>query len=266
MSKNLYATMACIAALTTPSFAIAQDDKASKDVEGYVQLSLGASILSDSDNSGSFAGDFTTGEGTSIPAGTVLPDGTPVGWTTSFDTGLSFGAAIGARYGAFRGELEFARQGNDVDTHVGVEAGGIALGEEDAGVLVTGADNLGVSVADLVADGKGDIRTNFLLANVLYDFQNQSMITPYIGGGIGVGFVDVDYSPSDVPIIQDNSTAFAYQAIAGVTAAVGAKSDLFLAYRYRATSDVDVRADLFAADFDIENRASIVEIGFRHSF
>jgi hypothetical protein len=42
--------------------------------------------------------------------------------------------------------------------------------------------------------------------------------------------------------------------------------DLLVAYRYRATTDVSVEADLFSADFDIENRASIVEAGLRFTF
>ncbi|MAW79129.1 MAG: hypothetical protein CMI63_02745 [Parvularcula sp.] len=232
----------------------------------YVSLSGGVSLLGDSDNEGAFDGAFTTGEGTTIPAGTVLPDATPVGWETDFDTGFAIAGALGKRYGAFRGEIEVAYQTNDIGSHAGVTAAGIALDAEDAGVLITGSPNIGVSVGDLVADGQGDVSNIFVMANVFYDFDTGGPLKPYIGAGIGVGFVDVDYSPSAVAIIQDDATAFAYQGAAGLAYEVSSSIDLTLAYRYRATTDVSVEASLFPADFDIENSASVVEAGLRFNF
>ncbi|MEM6834414.1 MAG: P44/Msp2 family outer membrane protein [Pseudomonadota bacterium] len=243
--------------------ANAQQDKTS---DYYASLSAGVSLLGNSSNDGQFVGDFTTGAGTTIPAGTVLPDGTDVGWETEFDTGFAISGAFGKYFGPIRGELEVAYQSNDVDTHTGVSAGGIDLSAEDAGVLVTGADNLGPTVSQLVADGQGDVSTVFVMANAYYDFRNSSDFTPYLGAGIGIGFVDVDYSPSATPIIQDNATAFAYQVMAGATYDVSASTGLFLGYRFRGTSDVSVEADLFSADFDIENTASIIEAGLRFAF
>ncbi|WDI32943.1 P44/Msp2 family outer membrane protein [Hyphococcus flavus] len=252
-------------ALTAAASALAMTAAAHAN-DYYVSLSGGVSLLGDSDNEGAFDGDFTTGEGTTIPGGTVLPDGTDVGWETDFDTGYAVSGAIGKSYGAFRGEIEIAYQTNDVGTHTGVTAAGIALDGEDAGVLITGSPNLGVTVGDLVADGQGDLSNLFVMANVFYDFDTGGPLKPYIGAGVGVGFVDVDYSPSATPIIQDDATAFAYQGIAGLAYEVSPATDLFVAYRYRATTDVSVEADLFSADFDIENRASLVEAGLRFRF
>jgi len=232
----------------------------------YVSLSGGLSLLGDSENEGAFDGDFTTGEGTTIPGGTVLPDGTEVGWETDFDTGFVVSGAIGKAYGSFRGELELAYQTNDIGSHASVSAAGIPLDSEDAGVLITGSSNIGISVGDLVADGQGDVSNLFVMANAYYDFNTGGPLKPYIGAGIGVSFVDVDYSPSATPIIRDEATSFAYQGIAGVAYEVSPSVDLLLAYRYRATTDVSVEADLFAADFEIENSASIVEAGLRFRF
>jgi len=47
-----------------------------------------------------------------------------------------------------------------------------------------------------------------ILANLLYDFMPASVITPYIGAGAGIGFVDGTSSLS--------STVFAYQGIVGL--------------------------------------------------
>ena len=187
-------------AISVAGAALAQEPS-----KNYVTLSGGVSLLMDSENEGAFNGAFTTGEGTTIPSGVVLPDGTPVGWTTDFDTGYSIGAAIGRRYGAIRGELEVAWQRNGVETHYDVVAGGIPLADEDAGVLITGSSNIGASVADVVSAGEGNVRTIFVMANAIYDFRNSSSVTPYIGAGAGVGFVDVNFAPSGVTIIDDNA-------------------------------------------------------------
>lgn len=259
MSLRTSMIAAFCGAAALPGAAMAQDY--------YLSVSGGVSLLSDSDNEGQFDGAFTTGAGTSIPAGTVLDDGTSVGWNTEFDTGYAVSAALGKRFNFFRGELEVAYQSNGVDTHSGVTvADSIALDGEDAGVLITGSDNLGVTVGDLVADGQGDLDTIFVMANVYYDFGAGGRFKPYVGAGAGVGFVDVDYSPSATAIIQDDATAFAYQAMAGVAYEVGPATELFAGYRYRATTDVEVEATLFSADFDVENSASIIEAGLRFNF
>lgn len=257
MTPRLLAS-AAIFAFATAGAAQAQDN--------YVSLSAGLSLLGDSDNAGAFDGAFTTGAGTTIPGGTVLPDGTPVGWTTQFDTGYAISGAAGHRYGPFRGELELTWQRNAVDTHVDVSAAGIALGTEDAGVLVTGAPNLGVSVADLVAAAEGNVRTIFVMANIYYDIDTGGPLKPYIGAGAGIGFVNVNYAPSATTIIDDSATPFAYQGMAGVSYDVSPAASLFAGYRYRATLDPKVEATLFSADFEVENRASIIEAGVRFNF
>lgn len=263
MNRVFVSSLAGLAAavfLTAPA--------ASEPLEIYGSVSGGVTFLGDSDNEGAFNGPFTTGAGTNIPAGTVLPDGTPVGWTTEFDTGWTVSGAIGVRWlPNIRSELEVAYQDNGVDTHNGVAAGGIALDGEDAGVLITGSGNLGVSVGDLVADGQGSLDTLFIMANTYYDFGDPSWIVrPYIGAGVGVGIVDVDYSPSAVVIIDDSQTEFAYQAMAGLSTNILPKTELFGGYRFRATRDVETDVSLFNASLDIENQAHVVEIGLRHTF
>ncbi len=230
----------------------------------YVSVSAGYALLGDSDNSGEFTNDFTTGAGTTIPAGVVLPRGTNLGWTTEFDDGYALSAAFGRQFtNNIRGEIELAYQSNDIDTHNGVNAGGIALGGEDAGVLITGSPNLGVSVADLVDDGQGSVEATYLMANVYYDFAEIGALQPYVGAGLGAAFVDVDYSPSGVGIVSDDDTAIAYQVIGGASYALGERLSVFAQYRYRASEDLETSIDLFDASLDVENRSSVIEAGFR---
>lgn len=62
------------------------------------------------------------------------------------------------------------------------------------------------------------------MANVLYDFAPGATITPYIGAGAGIAFVDPSLSPGCTMC----STQFAYQGIVGVgyNAAPGWRIDL----------------------------------------
>lgn len=232
----------------------------------YISLSGGLALQSGSTNQGAFTSDFTTGTGTTLPLGTPLPSGTDVGWDTDFDNGYSFGLAVGRKYGSFRAELELAYQRANVNTHTGVTAAGLDLSGEDAAVLISGSDALGTDVATLVADGQGSVKTWYGMVNGFYDFDVDDRVKPYVGVGLGVGFVDVDYSPSAVTIIDDSSTRFAYQVMAGLAYKLNDKTELFAGYRYRATLDGEQDVSLFPAALDIENAASIVETGIRYSF
>lgn len=251
-------------ALAAAAFAFASPASAQNR---YVAVSGGVAFLQDSDNKGEFSSPFTTGAGTAIPAGVTLPAGSSLGWTSEFDSGYTLSAAAGWRFSPnLRAELELAYQTNDIKTHKGVQAAGIPLGAEDAGVLITGSPNLGVTVGALVDDGKGGVDTTYLMANAFYDFNQMGKFRPYVGAGLGLGMVNVDYSPSGVEIVDDDKTVFAYQLIAGSDFAVSDRMALFAQYRYRATSDVDVDVSLFDASLDIENRSSAIEVGLRYSF
>lgn len=257
MRTHLLAIAAAAAFAATP--AAAQDY--------YASFSAGAAWLDDSDNSGSFTEEFITGEGTTIPAGTALPSGTSLGWTTEFENGYAVSGAFGRQFGAnLRGEIELAYQSNDIERHSNVRAGGILLDNEDAGVLITGSGNLGATVGALVDDGQGSVESTFLMANAYYDFNPIGAFRPYVGGGLGVAMVDVDYSPSDLPIISDDDTVFAYQAIAGASFDLSDRTALFAQYRYRATEDAETNVDLIPATLDIENSANLLEAGVRFRF
>jgi opacity protein-like surface antigen len=230
----------------------------------YVSGSVGATFAMDSSNSGSFDTDFTTGEG---GANAVLPAGTSVGWDTEFDNGLFVSGAAGYKMGAWRYEAEVSHSNNDVDTHSGVTAGGGAIGAADASILVSGAQNLGVTVADLVADGQGSVTNTALFANVYRDFAyDGSAFGAYLGAGVGISNVEIDYSPSATTIIDDSETVLGFQLMAGSTYAVNDTTTVYAGYRYRQTSDVEVDVSLFPATLEIENSANIVEVGLRFRF
>ena len=78
----------------------------------------------------------------------------------------------------------------------------------------------------------GNINQLGILANLLYDFAPGSTITPYIGAGAGVGFVDSNSSLG--------STVFAYQGIIGLGWNVDTNFRVNLDGRYYGTSNPTV--------------------------
>ncbi len=73
-----------------------------------------------------------------------------------------------------------------------------------------------------------------IMANLLYDFMPASVITPYIGAGAGVGFVDSNSSLG--------STVFAYQGIIGLGWNVDTNFRVNLDGRYYGTSNPTVNS------------------------
>lgn len=257
MTKSLLLSFAALAALSSPAVA-----------QSYVSGSVGANMQTDSDNSGAFSRDFATGDGVAVPPGTVLPSRTDVGWTTEFDTGLFVSAAYGYRLNdMFRVEAELSYQSADVDTHVDVQAGGGALGAADAAVLITGSAPLGVTVADLVADGQGELTSTGLALNGYYDLPIEG--TPfalYAGAGLGLAEVKVEYAPSGVGIVDDTEMSGFVQAMAGGSYAISESTAFYAGYRYRAFEDAETDSALIPASLDVENTSHILELGVRYSF
>lgn len=231
----------------------------------YVGGSIGVNSQMDSDNSGQ-TGAFTTGntgDGTTID----VADGTAYGWSTEFDSGLSVQGEFGVSHGSgARASVELTWSQADVDTHTDVTLGGGAIGSLDAAALAGAPDPLGVTVADLVADGQGEITSLGLFANAYYDFNTAGQFQPYIGGGIGIMDTDVEYAPSGVDIIDDGETAFAWQLKAGATWRVNETFDIYGEYAYRASDDIEVSNDLFPGTLEIENQQNVFSIGARVRF
>jgi OOP family OmpA-OmpF porin len=70
------------------------------------------------------------------------------------------------------------------------------------------------------------------MANILYDFMPTSVITPYIGAGAGIAFVDSNASLG--------STQFAYQAMLGVAYNIDSSLRFMIEGRYLGTTNPSV--------------------------
>jgi opacity protein-like surface antigen len=235
----------------------------------YLGGSLGFLMQDDSDNSGAFTEDFSTGNGDpAVPFGTVLESGTAVGWMTEFDDSIGFSLEGGMRYDSgFRSGLELSYGKADVDSHMGVTvAGALGIDDVDAAVL-TGSDvQLGATVGEVVSAGQGDLTTLSVFANAYYDFNRDGKFQPYLGAGIGFSDVDITFNPSGVGIVDDGETLFSYQFKLGATLRFNDMWEGYAEYAYRMIGDVEVDVDLFPATLEVENQQGLFSVGVRYRF
>ncbi len=90
---------------------------------------------------------------------------------------------------------------------------------------------------DVTADFSGEyevapgaeISTATVLGNLYFDWANDTMFTPYVGGGIGYGFVDGSGAAVD-------DDGLAYGAAAGVAVGLTDNLDVDVGYRFRTIS------------------------------
>ena len=128
-----------------------------------------------------------------------------------FDTGWLAGIAAGRswNWAAIEGEFSFTENGLDRET-------------------LTGIGTLGLD---------GQMRTYAFMVNGYFRLSSQSHFTPYVGVGIGGALIDVEaLADGNVDWFRANDVQFAYQGIAGVSYAIGAKNSVGIEYRYFGTS------------------------------
>ncbi|KUJ83865.1 hypothetical protein AWR36_008600 [Microbulbifer flavimaris] len=230
----------------------------------YLGGSLSYNDMDDVDTNGRFTRDFITGG----PVNVLLERGTRVRWNTDVDSGWGVNLALGYQVDAFRFEVEYAYAEHDVDSHGNVRVGGVGnIDDLDASVLIEGLDTeLGATVGEVVRDGKGEFSTDYLFFNAFYDWDTGSQWQPYIGVGAGNAWVDVDYKPSNVRIIDDDDSVFAWQLMGGINYLCSDELTFFGGLRWRETDDVEVRSSLLPANFDVQTESWLLEGGVRWHF
>ncbi|MEO0370942.1 MAG: outer membrane beta-barrel protein, partial [Pseudomonadota bacterium] len=84
----------------------------------------------------------------------------------------------------------------------------------------------------------GGIERTALMANVLYDIQTGSKLTPYVGAGLGATWTDFDLVYGPGVRINETDTTFSAQLIAGVAYAVTDSTSVTADLRYARAFDV----------------------------
>ena len=136
-----------------------------------------------------------------------------------YENGIGVYTALGYAYpNNWRGEFEFSYRDNDVRHFAG--------------------DGLGFS--GWPSQLTGDIQTYSFMLNAIRDIPTGSIVTPYVGGGIGGTRFEANYAGSNPgaiggPLtiaIDDSATRLSFQGIAGVGIALAENLTLDASYRY----------------------------------
>ncbi len=231
----------------------------------YVSGYGGANLQTHSTNTG-LAEAFTTGD---IGDGTTvdIPAGRIYGWDTDFDTGTVFGGEVGyrTRHG-WRVGLEATQAQADINTHENFIFNDTDIGILDAATLTRSPTALGINVEEFFTDGRGSIKHQGVFLNGYYDFNQGRRLRPYVGVGLGLVDIDVDYSPSGVRLIDTDKTVLGYQGRIGAAYNVSGPVDVFSEYTYRSTVDGHFENVMFPGEVDVENKQSHFTVGARFNF
>ncbi|HKR86782.1 MAG TPA: outer membrane protein, partial [Phenylobacterium sp.] len=231
-------------------------------------------------------------------------DYNPVGWYGAVDAGYhwpetsEFNSSGGSSFDikADSDWTAFARLGYQVNSHWRIE-GELGYRNGDLKSVINSGGPGPVALcsprvirsAAAPACGGPDGSENAwtLMANVIYDIMPQSAIDPFIGAGVGAARVKLKANGqlSNVPgvisgtnpaiqnlVINDDDTAFAWQAIAGVAWHATDRLSVDLTYRYLGTSDLNFASAGTApggyqpGTFQGDVRDSSVTLGVRYSF
>lgn len=261
--------------ITAAGLALASAGAMAQERGYYVSGSAGVLYNADSGNSGQFNSvlsldtDFDGGEDAALNPG--------AGYTfdTDFGIGSFISLAIGKNtsYGPFRSELELSAARVGVKDHSNFQALGGNLSEVDVGVVLGEPAPVGLSLGRTLEDTQGSAQRISFMVNSYYDIELEGGVTPYLGAGIGVSRVQVEYQPSGIDFVDDTETKFSWQLMAGVDYELNQRDTLQTGVRYFSAGEVDVDADftvggakVFDSDLAVETDQFMVELGWRRKF
>lgn len=155
------------------------------------------------------------------------------GWGISGDVGYAWRNGV-------RTELEIAHRDSDVDKVTGFGSSATLNG--------------------------GNVTNTNVMLNGFYDFNTGTWFTPYVGLGIGGAFVSGDdIRTVNTRTLNDDEVKFAFQGIAGASAALDRNWALTLDYRYLRTPNVEYKSNLNDTA-RTENASHNILVGVRYTF
>jgi opacity protein-like surface antigen len=149
----------------------------------------------------------------------ILPNeeynfGSDLMYRFDYSAGYSFGGAVGTHITEnLRAEFELSR-------------------------IVVGADKFKIPALDISFDLNGNLQGTLGLANLWFDWPNDSAISPYIGVGIGAGQMTMDTDVQGTPILTRSDIGLAAQVGAGVRFLTSDNLGVDLGYRFKTMHDL----------------------------
>jgi outer membrane immunogenic protein len=158
----------------------------------------------------------------------------------TYHTGYAVNAAVGYSFDRFRLEGEFGHKDADIDK-------------------VSGYIGSWPELPPL-----SNLKVDSYMINAYYDFANADIISPFIGGGIGVANVEVKGNRATPYDFDTNFSdiGFGYQIMAGLTGKVAKHINLDLYYRFMGTT-FDLQHDRITIS---PYHSSNILAGLRYSF
>ncbi len=103
-----------------------------------------------------------------------------------------------------------------------------------------------------------------IMANGYYDLDLNGPLRPYVGAGLGFGFIEAEGDLGFGLVDEDTDIGFAYQLMGGLAFDVSPRAALTLGYRYFGMTDPDV--SVAGANFQTEFTSHEFLVGVRFQF
>lgn len=160
-------------------------------------------------------------------------EGGNIGGEAEFDLGFALMGVVGYSFGGPRVEGELSYRRNETDSANVANNGAVPINTTPSGAFQTVA----------------------VMANFLYDIDIDSIVTPYVGAGIGGGYADYE----DI----GDTFVFAYQGILGASFYIAENLDAFVDYRLMGTTKVV--GERIGRTADADNLNHTLMAGLRYS-
>ncbi|MCH7888388.1 MAG: porin family protein [Proteobacteria bacterium] len=194
------------------------------------------------------------------------------GAVNDFDMGPVFEGAIGYNLGT-------VFHGNPHGPSVGlrIELQATYIDNDTESILADSITKLPPFSTPAFGPLSGHLSETLLMANLLLDIDQTALpgLTPYIGGGIGVVFSELDAIPLDKPkdfVFNDaEDTGFVWQVIVGASVGLTPNLELYANYRLIGLPDMDldITHDNKKLGTDIEFDDELIHaatVGIRYNF
>ncbi len=250
MKSNLVKMMGCAFGALSATAGHAQAD----DTGAYVSVHAGWSNVNDTDLDYSEAGGTFNGTG---PVDTVKTE-------VDLASAVEFGGAVGYDFGTVRADVEIDYSRNRVKGLAVKSLNGTAvttISPPDGADLCDylEVDNCTISGNKVSFSNGGKVRQLSALVNIWLDLPIGDTVTPYIGGGVGVGGFEIE---------GEGKASFAFQVGAGVAFSLSPKVALTVDFRHREINGArftDAAAPSFALDVG-KLKTNSVSAGIRIKF
>jgi len=146
------------------------------------------------------------------------------------DSGYALSFAFGRRHSRkLRSEIEVAFRSNEINSF-----------QSSPSITITSSPPIPFTPSE---EEDGSVNATSIMKNFIFEFENDTLFTPYVGVGIGLSYIDVEFGESTSvdgeATFQDGEAAFSYQAIGGVATKLNSFAELVVEYRFLGTSELE---------------------------